>query len=108
MLAKLVGENVCKLFEIVFPKLRTVVEQALSDFVGRHLAFNSNRLFKLIEVISFLNSDLVRRVLPKIREQVAITESKRGTGIDSILRYVFISAPSVLISFERSFEKQTV
>ncbi|XP_046635826.1 protein MMS22-like [Daphnia pulicaria] len=63
-----------------------VMEQALNEFVGRHLAFNSSRLFKLMEVISFLNADLVRRTLPKLREQVAVTELKRGIGADSVLR----------------------
>ena len=72
---------------IIVSNHRAVVEQALNELVGRHLAFNSNRLFKLMEVISFLNQDLVRRTLPKIREQVAVTEAKRGTGADSVLRY---------------------
>jgi predicted nucleotidyltransferase len=66
------------------------MEQALNEFVGRHLAFNSSRLFKLMEVISFLNADLVRRTLPKLREQVAVTELKRGIGADSVLRYVYL------------------
>lgn len=69
---------------------RKLAEEALSELVSRQLAFNSNRLFKLIEVVSFLNNDLVKRVLPNIKNQVAITEAKRGTGTDSTLRYVFI------------------
>lgn len=63
-----------------------VMEQALNELIGRHLAFNSSKLFKLMEVISFLNADLVRRTLPKLREQVAVTELKRGIGTDSVLR----------------------
>lgn len=62
------------------------MEQALNELIGRHLAFNSSKLFKIMEVISFLNADLVRRTLPKLREQVAVTELKRGIGTDSVLR----------------------
>lgn len=85
------------------------MEQALNEFVGRHLAFNSSRLFKLMEVISFLNADLVRRTLPKLREQVAVTELKRGIGADSVLRYVYLhddvpkKNPTSLIIFSPLF-----
>lgn len=59
---------------------------ALKELIDRHLAFNSNRLFKLLEVISVLNNELVKKILPRIKELVVITEAKRGTGIDSTLR----------------------
>ena len=68
---------------------RQLAEQAISDLVSRHLAFSTSRLFKLLEVISVLNGDLVRCSLPKIRDQVCITEAKRGTGQDTILRLEF-------------------
>lgn len=58
----------------------------MKELVSRHMAFNSNRLFKLIETLSILNAELVKRILRKVRDQVAITEAKRGTGTDSILR----------------------
>ena len=76
---------------------RRVSERCLRDLIVRHLAFNSNRMFKLVEVISVLNADLVRRILPFLRDHVAITEAKRGTGIDSTLRSVFFIFINLLI-----------
>jgi len=75
--------------ENVGPFNSELAEQALNDLVSRHLAFSTTRLFKLLEVISVLNAELVKRSLPKIRDQVCITEAKRGTGQDTILRYLF-------------------
>lgn len=51
------------------------------------MAFNSNRLFKVVETLTLMNADLVKRILPHLRDHVVITEAKRGTGVDSILRY---------------------
>ena len=75
--------------ENVGPFNSELAEQALNDLVSRHLAFSTTRLFKLLEVISVLNAELVKRSLPKIRNQVCITEAKRGTGQDTILRFLF-------------------
>jgi len=75
--------------KIFWPFNSELAEQALNDLVSRHLAFSTSRLFKLLEVISVLNAELVKRSLPNIRDQVCITEAKRGTGQDTILRLLF-------------------
>ena len=71
---------------ILYLLSRKFVEDALKELIDRHLAFNSNRLFKLLEVISVLNNQLVKQILPRIKELVVITEAKRGIGVDSTLR----------------------
>ena len=67
-------------------EIREICEKALNELIERHLAFNSNRLFKLIEVVCVLNSPLVAQMVPVLRHNVQTTEAKRGTGADLTLR----------------------
>ena len=77
------------LWRIYLHCCRGIAERTLKELIDRHLAFNSNRLFKLLQVISVLNGDLIKQILPRIKQLVVITEAKRGTGIDSTLRLIF-------------------
>ena len=79
---------------------RQLAEEAINELVTRHLAFSTSRLFKVLEVISYLNVELVRSSLPKIRDQVCITEAKRGTGQDTILRLEFLLSCTICFKTE--------
>lgn len=61
-------------------------ERALKELVERHFAFNSLRLFRLMEAVGVLNGRLVGRLVPALHQQVHSTEAKRGTGADATLR----------------------
>ena len=61
---------------------RLMIQQKLTSFLSANLAFNSERVFQTLAVVSVMNSGLVLDLLPQIEAQVAKIETKRGSGRD--------------------------
>jgi len=65
---------------------RLLIQQKLTSFLAANLAFNSERVFQTLSVVSVMSSGLVLDLLPEIEAQVAKIETKRGSGRDPKLQ----------------------
>ena len=69
------------------PKMtRPMLEEKIKSFLAAHLAFNSERVFQTLTVVSVMNSSLVLDLLPQVEVEVAKIETKRGSGRDPKLQ----------------------
>ena len=77
--------------------LKQLVTQKLRTFVNFNLAFNSERVFNSLKVISVLNKSVIIDVLPHVGIEVEKVEKKRGSGKDSKLRNAYNNLQSSVL-----------
>ena len=65
---------------------RKTLKEKLNSFLIANLAFNSERVFQSLTVVSMMNSDLISDLLPCVEAEVVKIETKRGSGRDPKLR----------------------
>ena len=63
------------------------MSSAVERLSERHLAFNSKRVLKLVEVMAALAPDLISPHMPSLERHVRRIELRRGVGEDRILRW---------------------
>ena len=73
------------------------MSSAVERLSERHLAFNSKRVLKLVEVMAALAPDLISPHMPSLERHVRRTELRRGVGEDRILRWAELPAYSELV-----------
>ena len=78
-------------------RLREQISQKLRTFVNSNLAFNSERVFNSLKVISVLSKSVIIDVLPHVEVEVEKVEKKRGSGKDSKLRNAFNNLQSSVL-----------
>ena len=72
---------------ITYPGIDTMmVLDKLKSFLAANLAFNSERVFLSLTVLSVMKGILISDILPQIEVEVANIETKRGSGRDPKLR----------------------
>ena len=74
------------------------VAEKIRSFVGAHLAFNSERVYKSLKVISVLNKKVIADVLPYLLSEVEKIEKRRGSGKDTRLRSAFLDLQKLVIA----------
>eukprot|EP00092_Neocalanus_flemingeri_P021533 GFUD01023355.1.p1 GENE.GFUD01023355.1~~GFUD01023355.1.p1 ORF type:complete len:1140 (-),score=265.99 GFUD01023355.1:67-3486(-) len=63
-----------------------IIQEKLNSFLVANLAFNSERVFQTLTVVSVMDSELVLHLLPEVEAHVAKIETKRGSGRDPKLQ----------------------
>lgn len=66
--------------------IKTDVQNSIIVVTEKHLAFNSNNLFQLLQILVKVIPTDMKELLPRIRQCVASVEKVRGVGFDSMLR----------------------
>ena len=63
-----------------------MVKEKLKSFLAANLAFNSERVFQSLIVLSVMKGTMISDIFPQIEIEVAKIETKRGSGRDPKLR----------------------
>ena len=67
-------------------QLLTFIKERICVFVQNNLAFNSERVFNTLRVVSVLNKKAIADILKDFYTYVENVEKKRGSGKDIKLR----------------------
>jgi len=78
--------------------MQTGIAEKIRSFVGANLAFNSERVFKSLKVISVLNKKVIADVLPYLFTELEKIEKRRGSGKDCRLRSAFDDLQKLVIA----------
>lgn len=70
----------------LYDVVREDVHRSITVVTEKHLTFNSNNYFQLIQILIKIIPADIKVILPKIRQSVVSLEKIRGDGYDSTLR----------------------
>lgn len=73
------------------------IQLSIKNITSKHLAFNTNNYFQLINILQKYMPDDIKSVLPQIKDEISHVERMRGVGFDSKLREALNKIESTLL-----------
>lgn len=80
----------------LYDAIRVDVHHSIIKVTDKHLRFNSNNYFQLIQILIKIIPADIKAILPKIQQTVVTLEKIRGDGLDSTLRKGLLSIETAL------------